>query len=287
MRDEFSICDLCEAFGVSRSGYYKWRQAPKSQRALQNARLLSCIREVHADAHLRCYGSPRMTHELRDRGIACSENRVARVMRTHQIQGRRKRAFRPRTTTRGSAKASPNLLKHSKPTAPGQVLVSDITYVATREGWLYLAVVMDLFTRLITGWAIRESLHADLVLDALDRNHSRPSSSRPPVLFHSDRGCQYSSSAFRSRLRLLRMRQSMSARGYCYDNAACESFFATIKTEAFPQDGVFESQQQARLAIFEYLETFYNPRRKHSALGYLSPRQFLQNHFQSKPNHLS
>ena len=283
MRDQFSLPALCTAFGVSRSGYYKWRRAPQGPRATENARILSEIRTIRSDQMLCCYGSPRMTAELKERGVACSQNRVARLMRAHGIRARHKRAFRPRTSIASrSAKPSPNRLRKTSVTAPDQVLVSDITYVATREGWLYLAVVMDLYTRMITGWAVGESLETDLVLQALERSRrSLPDSHG--VLFHSDRGSQYTSRRFRRRLGSLGILQSMSALGYCYDNAACESFFSTLKTEGFPGRGVFDSRQQARLAIFQYLETFYNTRRRHSALGYCSPSQFLQNHFQNQP----
>ena len=171
MRDEFSVKDLCEAFEVNRSSYYKWRSAPQGHRAKENAAIVAEIKAVRSDPKLHCYGSPRMSLELKDRGVTCSENRVARLMRCHQIRAKQKRPFRPRTTISStSAKASPNLLRERpQPTAPSQTLVSDITYVATGEGWSYLAVVMDLHTRMITGWALGEGLESQLVIKALTR----------------------------------------------------------------------------------------------------------------------
>jgi putative transposase len=281
MRDQFPLCELCQAFQISRSGYYKWLQAAQGERATENEKIVSEIRAIRTDRKLGSYGSPRMVDELKDRGVVCSKNRVARLMRVNKIKARHKRPFRPRTTIgRSSAQASPNILRQTQVTAPEQVLVGDITYVATREGWLYLAVVMDLYTRMIVGWSIGESLETDLVLKAL-KNSTRVLKNSRTVLFHSDRGCQYSSRRFRAQLASLGVTQSMSARGYCYDNAACESFFSTLKTEGFPFQGVFNSRQEARLEIFDYLETFYNTRRKHSSLANRSPKQFLENHFQT------
>jgi len=285
---DYTICELCEAFEVSKSGYYAMKSATLSQRHQEETKLLDAIKAIHSHRHMRNYGSPRMTHELRSIGIACSENRIARIMSQHGIAAPQKAAFRPKTTLSDPAnKASPNLLrKKEEPTSPGEIFVSDITYVATREGWLYLAVVIDLFSRSVAGWSIAEHMETSLVTTALDRATSRIETISNPI-FHSDRGCQYTSKSFRKRLALLGFNQSMSALGYCYDNAKSESFFATIKRESFPDDCCFETKIDAQRAIFDYIETFYNRSRLHSSLGYNSPESHLRNYFQNQNDNLN
>lgn len=277
---DFSVSELCQALGVSRSGFYGWRGRPPSERERNNRELLEAMREIHSDPYTCCYGSPRMTNELRDRNLQASENRVARLMRQDGIQARPKRAFRPQTTIQdgsASSRIAPNRLAEiGEISAPGQALAGDITYVATREGWLYLAVVMDLFSRYIVGWSLSESLATPLVIQAFQRASRREDFIAPGSLFHSDRGCQYTSQSYLAVLEHQGVVSSMSATGYCYDNATCESFFATLKTEGFPEHHVFDSKAEARRAIFGYIETFYNRRRKHSSLGYRSPEQHLQ-----------
>lgn len=288
MRDEYTVSELCEAFEVSPSGYYRWRGRESSPRQLENELLLEEMKRIHEHRHTRCYGSPRMTVELRERGYHCSENRVARLMAHHGLAARSRRPFRPKTTQSDRhVVPAPNRLAEASPvTRPGEALVSDITYVATNEGWLYLAVVLDLFSRAVVGWKLGESLHTDIVLDAFEQSrvHLRPERGS---LFHSDRGCQYTSRTFRHRLEKSGLIQSMSAAGYCYDNATAESFFATLKAEAFPPGSVFSSKQEARRAIFDYLETFYNRRRHHSSLDYQTPEAVLKKHFQNQPIHLN
>lgn len=288
MREDFAIVELCEALEVSRSGYYRWRKAEPSARQRANEQLTEQIKLIAADRHTRAYGSPRMTVELRQRGYPCSKNRVARLMTRQGLAARPRRPFRPKTTqVDGRANPAPNhLAKRQAPQRPAEVLVSDITYVATDEGWLYLAVVVDLFSRSVLGWKLSDSQHTGLVLDAFEQASQRL---QPPegALFHSDRGCQYTSQAFRKRIKTSGLLQSMSAAGYCYDNATAESFFATLKAEAFPANAQFSSKLQARRAIFDYLETFYNRKRRHSSLGYLSPEQFLENYFQNHPTNLN
>lgn len=282
MREDYTIEELCEALEISRSGYYRSRQRQPSLRQKQNQQIIEEMQSIHEEDFLSSYGSPRMTTELQQRGFSCSENRVARLMAQSGIQAQAPKAFRPRTTVADpSRKPAPNRLKDEpEPDAPGQILISDITYVATAEGWLYLAVIIDLFSRAVVGWKLADHLQTSLVLDAL-KGATRAHLAGSGTLFHSDRGCQYTSGSFRNTLNHLGMVQSMSATGYCYDNAACESFFASIKREAFPENSTFETKAQARSVIFKYLETFYNRRRRHSSLGNLSPDQFLQNHFQS------
>lgn len=282
MRNQYTTAELCEAFEVSSSGYYRWLKSKPTPRQKENQSIVEKIQLIHGDEQTRCYGSPRMTRELNALGYSCSENRVARLMAAEGVQAEYKRPFRPKTTQSDPhALPAPNLLaKAPSPTSPGEALVSDITYVSTNEGWLYLAVVVDLFSRAVIGWQLGGSLHTDLVLGAFEQSRRRLGSLKGG-LFHSDRGCQYTSKAFRKRLSQSGLRQSMSAKGYCYDNAYAESFFATLKREAFPQRGLFASKREARMAIFKYLETFYNRRRRHSSLDYQAPDQVLLKYFQT------
>lgn len=210
---------------------------------------------------------------LKTRGYSCSRPRVARLMRSAGLRARARRPFRPKTTAADhAAHPSPNLLAdRTAPTAPGQVLVSDITYVPTAEGWLYLAVVVDLFSRCALGWAVADHLKASLVVEALETARKQLPRTQVRPIFHSDRGCQYTSSAVREFLRTHDWQQSMSAKGNCYDNAFAESFFASFKAESFPSSGSFPSRLDARQAIFSYLASFYNRTRIHSSLNYRTP----------------
>ena len=282
------MVELCQALAVSKSGYYQWRSAKVGVRRRQNQLLVAEIKRIHSDRHTRCYGSPRMTVELNQRGIKCSVNRVARLMKQNVLKACRGRSYRPKTTRHDphSLPAPNRLAEAADPTGPGQIMVSDITYIPTQQGFLYLAVVMDLFGRVIHGYKMAESLASSLVASALHQTRNRVGGFHK-ALFHSDRGCQYTSHQVREQLNDFGWIQSMSAVGYCYDNAACESFFASLKSECFPPNGVFESKQQARMAIFDYLETFYNKRRRHSSLGYLSPEAFLKKHFQNQHRNLT
>ena len=280
MRDQFVLSELCQALGVSRSGYHAARQPRSTARAHANQRLLEQMKAIHAHRHTRCYGSPRMTRELQTRGHGCSKNRVARLMRIHGLRARPRRPFRPRTTTPDhGAHPSPNLLAQAAPAAaPGVQLVSDITYIPTAEGWLYLAVVIDLFSRCVLGWKVSESLHSELVTAAI-RRALDSGLVKKGAIFHSDRGCQYSAAITRDLLKRAGLRQSMSATGYCYDNAFAESAFASIKAELLADDQSFASRRAATTALFDYFECFYNRRRLHSALDYRSPDAFLDHYF--------
>jgi putative transposase len=224
-----------------------------------------------------------MTLELREKGLACSENRVARLMRNKGLRAKPRRPFRPKTTTPDHAAApSPNLLSGAGAAqAPGQHLVSDITYVPTAQGWLYLAVIIDQFSRLVVGWKLGNSLHTDLVTAAL---HKALASGlvTPGSLFHSDRGSQYSAAQLRTLLTNVKLVQSMSAKGYCYDNAMAESFFASFKNEALPENGRFDNHLEASRAIFDYIECFYNRSRRHTSLGGIAPLTFLNQFFQNQ-----
>jgi transposase InsO family protein len=274
----FPVQELCRMLHVSRSGYYRWRRRRPTRRQTANERLLAHIKSAFEKSR-GTYGSPRLTRQLQRQQIACGKNRVARLMRQHGLKARSKRPFRPRTTdSRGTAVIAPNRLKSVQPLRPDQVWVADITYLGTARGWLYLAAVMDLFSRKIVGWSLGWSLHATLPLAALDQALA----SRNPtqsLLHHSDRGCQYGSADFRARLAARRLTPSMSRPGNCYDNAAMESFWSTLKTE-LPHLHAYQNLPDLRLALFDYIEVFYNRQRLHSSLNYQSPVDF-----ESQPSH--
>jgi putative transposase len=273
MSPEFSIGELTQALQVSRSGYYAWlkAQAQPGPRCRQNAVLLAHIRAIHAENQER-YGSPRIFQTLRQRGIGCGHNRVARLMRLDGLQAKRKRPFRPRTTKAGSS-AAPNLLaKAPAPQTPDQVWVADITYIWTQEGWLYLAAVMDLYSRRIVGWHAAEHLRCSLTEQALEQalQCRRPDAG---LLHHSDRGFQYGSQTYRALLDGSKALRSMSRKGDCYDNAAMEAFWSTLKNELiYPEP--LSSRKEATSALFQYIEIYYNRHRLHSSLGYQSPAEF-------------
>jgi putative transposase len=277
MVPHYPIQDLCQVLRVARSSFYAWRRRRPGRRATENQRLREKLAEFFA-SHRKVYGSPRLAVCLQRAGIPCSRNRVARHMRALHLAARQKRAFRPKTTDSKHPHpiARNGLPAAGPPTAVDRVWVSDITYVLTAQGWLYLAAVMDLYSRKIVGWASRDSLETNLVKEALQQALAmrRPAAG---LLHHSDRGSQYASSAYRALLHFSKITPSMSAQGHCYDNAAMESFWSTLKTEWLHQQN-FQTRDQARLAIFDYIETFYNPKRLHSALGYLSPVDFERNH---------
>lgn len=278
----YPIQELCWVLGVSRSGYSKWRQRSESPRARTARELTARIAQIHQQS-FQSYGSPRVTRQLRREGLAISENRVARLMKKAGIRGRRKCPFRPRTTdSRHDQPIAPNRLKAiGVPTAINRVWVADITYIRVAAGWIYLAAVMDLFSRKIVGWSLGNTLETSLVKEALKQALA---SRRPPsgLLHHSDRGIQYASSAFRALLHSWKISPSMSGLAYCYDNATMEAFWSSLKNELVHHCH-FETQEQARLAIFEYIELFYNRKRLHSALDYQSPVDF-ENQLNHKNN---
>jgi putative transposase len=273
MAGDYTLKDLCAALRVPRSSYYAWRRHVPGRRAQANQSLRTALTGLFMD-YREIYGSPRLTVCLRRLGIPCSRNRVARHMRALNLKARRKRAFRPKTTNAHHPHPlAPNVLAASpRPQAVDRVWVSDITYVFTSQGWLYLAAVMDLYSRKIVGWATADHLQTSLVATAL-KNAIGARNPKPGLLHHSDRGCQYASSDFRCLLSSLKALPSMSSTGHCYDNAAMESFWSTLKTEWLHRRQL-HTHHQARSAIFDYIETFYNPKRLHSALGYLSPVEY-------------
>ena len=270
MKDEHSLAALCAALDVSRPGYYRWKDAEPGVRARADAQLTETIRAVHGE-HRGVYGSPRMLRALRVRGQNHGRKRIARLMKG--LRGKCPRRFVPCTTQSGHAEPiAPNrLAAQPKPTAPNQVWVSDITYVRTAEGWLYVAAILDLYSRRIVGWATGASLAAELVLRALAMalRHRCPPAG---LLYHSDRGVQYACGDFRAALAEARLIASMSRKGNCYDNAAMESFWSSFKRESI--DGIYPTRQDGTAAAFDYIETFYNRVRLHSALGYQSPVDF-------------
>lgn len=278
MKDQFPIRTLCAAFDVSPSGYYAWLEglAQPGPRAREDVLLVTQIRTIYQESR-QTYGSPRIQHELAQRGQSHGRNRIARLMRVNNLWGRQKKRFRVRTTdSQHDQPIAPNRLAEAPPVQrPNQVWVGDITYVATDEGWLFLAGVLDLCSRKLVGWAMTDNLETDLVLAAwsMAHTHRQPA---PGLLFHSDRGCQYASAAFRQVLAETQALPSMSRKANCYDNATMESFWSTLKLELIYRTH-FHTRAQARAAIFDYIETFYNRRRSHSALNYLSPVDF-ENH---------
>lgn len=283
MREQYSISEICDALDVSRSGYHTARSRPLSARALENERICRQIETIHAHRHTHCYGSPRMTKALNKQDIQAGENRVARLMKERGIEAKARKPFHPKTTVPDHAACpSPNLLAQEPvPTAPGAQLVSDITYIPTEEGWLYLVIVLDLFSRAILGWKLADHMQSHLVTQAICKAHNS-GLVRPQAIFHSDRGSQYSSGQTRALLAQLGLVQSMSASGYCYDNAYAESAFASIKSEILIDVAPFQTKHQAATAIFDYMETFYNRQRLHSALDYQSPQDFLNRYFQNQ-----
>jgi transposase InsO family protein len=269
-----AIALLCPLLGVARSGYYGWRQRTPSRRQREDAQLLVEVQATFEQSR-RTYGRPRLTRALRARGHAHGERRIGRLMRTAGLCVRPRRRFVPQTTqSRHNGPIAPNRLaqRTAPPTRPNQVWVVDMTYLATTEGWLFLAIVLDLHSRRVVGWAFAQSLHTALPLAALRMAlHQR----RPPpgLLHHSDRGAQYASAEYRALLSTHGLEPSMSRTANPYDNAAVESFFATLKLECLHGRSLTTaSETQAR--IFDYLETFYNRQRLHSALGYQSPVDF-------------
>jgi putative transposase len=274
----YAVALMCRVLRVSRPGYYAWRCRPPSARACANLQLLTAIRAVHQQSRAR-YGSPRVTRELQAQGYRCSEPRVARLMRLAGVQAKRRRRFRVTTDSRHGEPVAPNRLQRrfAVPTIGGvnRVWASDITYVPTREGWLYLAVVLDLASRRVIGWAMRAcctTLERGLTLDALQMALAQRQPA-PGVLHHADRGSQYACGDYQARLTEHGMISSMSRKGDCWDNAVVESFFATFKAELV-DDADWHTREKARTAIFEYIEAWYNRARRHSSLGYRSPVEY-------------
>jgi transposase InsO family protein len=263
---------MCRVLRASRSGYYEWRKGRVHPRLLRRQELLKEIKKLFEESR-GTYGSPRITRELRKTGIVVNENTVAKIMKENGIQAKQRKKFKATTDSNHNLPVAKNRLKRNfKTTKPNQVWVSDITYIRTGEGWLYLAVFIDLFSRKVVGWSMSERMTADLAVNAFRMALFRQKR-KAPKLVHSDRGSQYASEAFRKELKAHRTKRSMSRKGNCWDNAVAESFFGTLKTELVHHER-FKTREQARMNIFDYIETFYNRRRLHSYLNYLSPEEF-------------
>jgi transposase InsO family protein len=269
---QFAVLRMCKVLRVGRSGYYAWAKRHPSTRVQANQVLLERIRAIYQYSR-QSYGSPRLYLALRQQGIACGRHRVARLMRASGLVARAKRHFRPHTTQRAAGVIpAPNRLNQEfTATGPNQKWVSDFTYIETQEGWLYLAVVIDLFSRRVIGWAMRETMDSELVEAALRMalDDRQPAAG---LLHHSDQGSQYTSTAYLACLTAAHSQLSMSGKGNCYDNAVVESFFSTLKFECVTAP--FRTRAEARTTIFEYLEVWYNRQRMHSSLGYCSPVNF-------------
>ena len=265
---------MCPVLNVSVSGYRAWKRGGTPDRCrLTDAQMLALIRAIH-DELKGAYGSPRMVLELRARGFSASKERVERLMRENGIRARHKRRYKVTTDSKHTLPVAPNLLdRNFAPTAPNQVWTSDITYLWTDEGWLYLAIVLDLFNREVVGWSLKPRMTADIVTDALTMAWFRRKP-LPGVLHHSDRGSQYASHAFQDKLAEYGMTCSMSRKGNCWDNAPTESWFNSFKNERV-HGWRFATRDEMTATAFEYIEVFYNRKRLHSTLGYRSPALFL------------
>ena len=268
---------MCQMLDVSRSGYHQWVKHKPTATQQWQQELKVLIRNIHLE-HAGRYGAPRITAELKGMGVACNRKTVARIMKQQQIRAIMARGFVPRTTDSNHDLAiAPNVLRQDfSASAPNQKWVADITYVATAQGWLYLAAVKDLYSRKIVGWSMADHMRAELVCDALTMAIGQECPG-PELIHHSDRGVQYACGQFRQTLQRHRIACSMSRKGNCYDNASMESFWATYKQElAYPADFQHKTKEQVKLATFKYIELYYNRQRRHSALGYMSPQQYHQ-----------
>ncbi len=271
-RNEFPVSLMCRSLGVSTSGFYAWASRSESNRSKENKMLVTQIQSVHTVSR-RTYGSPRVHAELQEQGFGVGRNRVARLMRENGIRARGKRRYKNTTDSDHDRRIAPNVLNRKfQVNAPDKAWAGDITYLWTAEGWVYLAVILDLFSRKVVGWALDDHMRTDLVLSALDQALSK----RCPtdgLLHHSDRGSQYASKDYQETLKGHAIECSMSRKGNCWDNAVVESFFGTLKVELGAND-YWNSRAEARSDVFEYIEVFYNRQRRHSYLGYLSPERF-------------
>ena len=275
-----AVRTMCRTLGVSTSGYYAWRLRPESVREAEDRRLAVEVRAIHRESR-GTYGAPRIHAELRARGVACSKKRVARLMREAGVSGKAPRRRKRGEPAAPLAPVAENVLDRAfQPAAPDQAWTADITQVWTGEGWLYLAVVLDLFSRRVVGWASRPSLSRALAIDALTKavRDRRPA---PGLLHHSDQGSQYTSHDYQTLVRRHGLVPSMSRRGNCHDNAPTESFFGSLKSELV-HGRRFETQAELRSALFDYIETFYNTRRRHTSLGFLTPAESEARHHEQQ-----
>jgi len=279
---QFSVSNLCQVMQLKTGSYYAWcSQKRRERRREEHARQQILVEQIQKEHHQSrdSYGSPRIYRELQEQGIKCGRHRVARLMHDHDIVAKKARRFRVTTQSNHALPIAPNVLdREFTASAPNQRWVGDITYLWTREGWLYLAIVLDLFSRRVVGWSMQSTMEAGLVCDALQMAIQRcvPAAG---LLYHSDRGGQYASLLYQDQLRRHGMVASMSRKGNCWDNAVAESFFSTLKTELLPAQA-FRTRDQAKALVFEYIEVWYNRQRRHSTLGYVSPAQFERQYFE-------
>ena len=279
-KTEWPVAQMCRVLEVSRSGFYAWRSRVPSATETRREGLTEQVTRIHAEVKAR-YGSPRMQAELVDRGHDCCVNTVARVMREAGIAAKTKRKFRRTTDSNHPHPVAENVLdRQFDPAVPNASWVADVTYIPTRDGWLYLAVVVDLFSRMVVGWSMAATMTSRLVVDALEMALGRRPGGSSGLVAHSDRGSQYASEHYRRRLEEERIVCSMSRRGNCWDNAPMESFFASLKKELV-HDEDYTTRDEATASIFEYIETFYNRVRRHSSLGYVAPAEFERTHNQT------
>ena len=271
-RSEFPLTPMCAVLAVSVSGYRAWKRGGRVVKRLTDTQLLTLIRAIHRESKGR-YGWPRVREELRDRGIPAGKERVRKLMKANGIRARHKRKYKATTDSKHDFPIAPNLLNRNFETErPDQVWTADITFIPTNEGWLYLAAVLDLHTRMIVGWAMSATMTRQLVIDALRMAWFRRKP-RPGLIHHSDRGSQYCSHDYQQLLKDYGMQTSMSRKGNCWDNAPMESFFNSLKNEC-THPARYTTREEAKQETFEYIEAFYNWRRRHSALGYQSPATF-------------
>ena len=276
MKEEHSIRALCLALEVSASGYYDWHHSKTSLRRLEDEQLKEKIQRIHRDSR-QTYGAPRIQMHLRQQGQRHGRNRIARLMRQQGVFGRQNKRYRLRTTdSHHDEPIAPNRLAMAPAaTRPNQIWAADITYVGTAQGWVYVAAIVDLYSRRVVGWAVSQQINTALVLSALNMAlcHRQPPAG---LIFHSDRGVQYASLEYRRALEMAQLLASMSRKANCYDNAMMEAFWSTLKVELIYRRE-FDNQTQVRQALFEYIEVFYNRHRLHSALGYRTPAGFENN----------
>lgn len=263
---------MCKVLNVSQSGYYAWRKRPESPRSRENRRLEAKIRVLFKE-NRNVYGSPRIHAELKDQGESCSKNRVARIMKKAGLKAKTKRKFKATTDSRHSFPVAPNLLNQNfKTDAPNRIWAGDISYIPTDEGWLYLAILMDLYSRKIIGWSMDKRITRQLVIDTLKMAVGSRHICQGAI-HHSDRGSQYACNDYQQILKEHDIICSMSRKGNCYDNAVVESFFHSLKTE-WVNHHRYRTREEARCSLFDYIENFYNNKRRHSVLNYMNPHEY-------------
>lgn len=270
--ETFPVSRMCQALGVSRSGYYDWLNAPETKRTVENRELLIQIKEIHTESK-QSYGSPKILFELVKRGYRFGHNRISRIMRTNNIKSKVIKKFRPKGMVIKASDAVCNVLdRRFSWNKPNMAWATDITYIPTQSGWAYLCVFLDLCSRTIVGWSISKRLQTELVLQALEDARSRRKPGKD-LIIHSDQGSQFGSNDFRDYIKRYEFVQSMSRRGNCWDNACVESFFRLIKVEEL-NDYNFQNIDEVRYKVFSYIEYFYNRKRIHSKLNYMTPAEY-------------